>query len=80
MPLLDFEKTFEFLKPDLVVSSSVMGTTEKQFDKLINQIANISNGAKLCMVGYNVVNYDHLVPDKVHTISSTGDIEKILSN
>ena len=80
VPLLDFEKTFEFLKPDLVVSSSVMGTTEKQFDKLINQIANISNGAKLCMVGYNVVNYDHLVPDKVHTISSTGDIEKILSN
>lgn len=79
VPFVDFEKAYYKFNPDMVITSMIKSTSEKQFTSTLEKFLSAVPHDKLCLSGSNTVTYFDQIPKTVSTIHSMNDFEQIFS-
>ena len=79
VPFVDFEKSYYKFNPDMVITSMIKSTSEKQFTSTLENFLSAVPHEKLCLSGSNTLTYFDKIPKTVSTIHCMDDFEEIFS-
>ncbi len=79
VPFVDFEKSYYKFNPDMVITSMIKSTSEKQFTDTLEKFLSAVPHDRLCLSGSNTVTYFNKIPKTVSTIHCLDDFVQIFS-